>query len=126
MSKTQADRAMEYRQRKRDANVTPKRDAVTEDRDENVTAAERDAPTVTGEPGPFDDASARAAERMAKPTFADLPLDVRQEIERMCFETTGQREGSHSRAAMTEQALACQVQFGKPYSKGATTAKVVV
>ena len=56
----------------------------------------------------------------AKPAFADLPLDVQHEIDRMCYETTGQRQASHTRAAMTERALHYQATMGKRHSHGAT------
>lgn len=77
MSKTQAERAKAYRQKKRDGNVTVERDAASR----NVTEAERDE-SVTNEKvaGPFNDASNRAAARMAKPTFADLPPEAQAQL----------------------------------------------
>ena len=55
-----------------------------------------------------------------KPTFDDLPLDVQRDIIGMCYETTGQRQASHTRAAMTERALHYQATMGKRYAHGAT------
>jgi hypothetical protein len=102
MAKTQADRAREYRQRKRDAvtkksleNVTRKCDTW----DENVTNIECDAPSVTG------------AKNL---TFHDLPADVQASIEHYCSENNdGARAGSHSRGAMTERALGYHRLFGR-------------
>ena len=48
MAKTQAERAKEYRQKKRDVR-DKMRDAVTAKCDENVTESKRDAPFVTDE-----------------------------------------------------------------------------
>lgn len=54
-------------------------------------------------------------------TFADLPADVQASIERHCSENNkGERAASHSRAAMTERALAYQDKMGKRPGKGVT------
>ncbi len=91
--------------------------------------------TVPGDPGfegvtTFDNGdvystTAEDRKRITKdresktPTFDDLPLDVQAEIDHMCSESNnGEREASHSRAAMTERALSYQAMFGKRPSRG--------
>lgn len=74
-----------------------------------------DAPSVT-----------RPNETSHKPGFADLPADVQASIERMCAENNnGARAASHSRAAMTERALAYQAMFGKRPGKFAETDRIM-
>ncbi len=52
--------------------------------------------------------------QVKKLTFADLPADVQHQIELHCAENNnGDRAASHSRAAMTERALAYQVKMGR-------------
>lgn len=107
MAKTQAERAAEYRQRKRDESVT----------------AKRDAPSVTNPASTIDAPLETEGLRQvrAKPTFTDLPTDVQRQIEQHCAESNnGARAGSHSRAAMTERALNYQSMFGKWPGRGAS------
>ena len=109
MAKTQAERAKEYRQKKRDVQ-DKMRDAVTAKCDENVTESKRDAPFVTvgGFPLPVGILA-------ALPALGDLPPDVHAEIEKHCSENNnGARSASHSRAAMTERAIHYQRVCGKP------------
>jgi hypothetical protein len=76
MAKTAAERAREYRRRKRDAALGEVRDAVTdalEKRHETVTQTERDAPSVTYNGGQTQD------EYVASSTIACTPFDVYSE-----------------------------------------------
>ena len=119
MAKTQAERAKEYRQKKRDVR-DKMRDAVTAKCDENVTESKRDAPFVTEAGPPCVETVPESSESTAapsvdrpKPTFKDLPPDVQAEIEKHCSENNdGARSASHSRQAMTERALRYHKEFG--------------
>lgn len=52
------------------------------------------------------------ADKGKKQTFHDLPTDVQASIEQHCAENNdGERAASHSRATMTERALAYQKLF---------------
>ena len=112
MVKTAAERAKAYRQKKRD-DERAVRDAcrdelgleiVTErdERDVIVTDPKRDAPGAT------------ACEMACVPGVrADLPADVQASIEKMCSENNnGERAASHTKAIMTERALAYQWSAG--------------
>ena len=97
---TAAERAKEYRRRKRDAGNVSASEPARHERHENVTKQERDAPGVSSR---------------KKQTFADLPADVQASIETNCAENNnGERAASHSRQAMTERALKYQEQFPDP------------
>ncbi len=55
----------------------------------------------------------RAQKARIRAQMKTLPLDVQDEIEKHCSENNnGEREGSHSRQAMTERALAYHKEFG--------------
>ena len=66
MAKTQAQRAKEYRGRKRDAGNVSASEPARHESDENVTKQECDAPGVSSR---------------KKQTFKDLPADVQASIE---------------------------------------------
>ena len=114
MAKTQAERAKNYRDRKRDETSTPNVTGVTEpisvtqgvckcchgptQHPKVVKCLKCCTTDISNPPEPQDDT---------------LPQDVLDAIEQQCFETTGDREGSHTRAAMTGRALAYQRKMGK-------------
>jgi len=77
------------------------------------------APSVTA--GPLPALSISEEENNAitnttfpgRKTFKDLPSDVQAQIEKHCSENNGaERDGSHSRQAMTERALHYQSMLG--------------
>lgn len=65
----------------------------------------------------------RAQTSRIRALMKSLPADVQAEIEKHCSENNnGERAASHSRAAMTERALAYQNKMGKRLGKGVTCA----
>ena len=115
-----AARQKAYRDRKRNAPVTPSvtRVTVTDERNSPHEVA-----NVTGLMEELDAPDAVAEQRTnsgCKPTFTALPLDVQASIERMCNESSEIQPGlnvrerpGHSRQAMTERAINYQVRCGK-------------
>jgi len=93
---TPAEKQQRYRDRKRNAKVTPDGNGVIQP-----------SPFVTdGLPGGDLPGAPVESYGAPKPGFADLPSGVQAEIEKHCAENNnGERAASHSRAAMTERAL---------------------
>ena len=114
MAKTQAERAATYRQRKRDETDVPNVTGVTELA--SVTQGVcKCCHGPTQHPKVVKCLACCTADvpNPPEPPNDTLPQDVIDQIEQQCFETTGEREGSHTRAAMTERALAYQRKMGK-------------
>ncbi len=111
MAKTQAERAREYRQRKRDENVTDKRD-VTECDASVTVVTKRETLPATCETCSRDwegigctDKCRQAQQAITDLenhlTFADLPQHIQDAINRNCSDRLG-----YSKDAMTRRAIA--------------------